>query len=148
MIDVVIPGIRTLRNPLALIRSSVEISTGALFHEPSSGTASRVFPRFQPGFKELTALDGVIGSQVAVHSAVVVEIGLSDLVVMICVVEMGVVDTGVVDTEVFFVVVFFVVVRLVVRVFEVVEVVLVLETDFVTDTVVVFVDEGSVPGRH
>ena len=28
-----------------------------MFHDPSSGTASRVFPKFQPGFSAATAAD-------------------------------------------------------------------------------------------
>lgn len=43
------PGRRTPVNPAAFTISNVDPTTGSLFQEPSSGIASRVFPKFQPG---------------------------------------------------------------------------------------------------
>lgn len=48
-----------LLNPLAWISANVDACTGALFHEPSVGVASRVFPRFQPGFSAANATEAV-----------------------------------------------------------------------------------------
>jgi hypothetical protein len=52
---------RTLSNPLAFISANVEATTGGLFHDPSVGMASRVFPRFHPGSNAANAADAVIG---------------------------------------------------------------------------------------
>jgi len=63
-----------LLNPAARISSNVAGTTGGLFQEPSFGTASRVFPRFQPGFKPANAADAETGVKAAVHElAAVVE---------------------------------------------------------------------------
>jgi hypothetical protein len=55
--------------------------TGALFHEPSSGTASSVFPKFQPGFNAANAADAATGVKAAVHdpAAVVVPATVEDV---------------------------------------------------------------------
>jgi hypothetical protein len=47
--------------------SKVDATTGALFQDPSSGTASRVFPRFQPGCRAETKLAAEIALNVPVH---------------------------------------------------------------------------------
>jgi hypothetical protein len=60
-------GIRILLKPCALMLENTEGTTGGLFHDPSSGVASSVFPRFQPGFRALNAADAVTGVKVPVQ---------------------------------------------------------------------------------
>lgn len=48
-----------LLNPRALISASSFGVAGALFHDPSSGTASSVFPRFHPGLRPANAAAAV-----------------------------------------------------------------------------------------
>jgi hypothetical protein len=50
-----------LLNPLAWISEKVMGWTGGLFQEPSVGIASRVLPRFHPGFSPANAALAVIG---------------------------------------------------------------------------------------
>ncbi len=57
-----------LLKPFSTISTSVASVTGGLFQDPSSGTASSVFPRLQPGFNPANAADAVIGVNVAVHA--------------------------------------------------------------------------------
>lgn len=64
---------RTLLNPLALMSANVEATTGGLFHEPSVGIASSVFPKFHPGFSAANAADAVIGVKGVVHQGVAAE---------------------------------------------------------------------------
>ena len=45
----------------------MEAITGGLFHDPSSGIASRVFPKFHPGFRAANAADAVTGVNVPVQ---------------------------------------------------------------------------------
>jgi hypothetical protein len=52
-----------LLNPLAWISAKVMGCTGGLFQEPSVGIASRVFPRFHPGFSPANASLAVIGTK-------------------------------------------------------------------------------------
>jgi len=47
-------------------------TTGALFHDPSSGMASSVFPRFHPGLRPAYAADAVTGVKTAVQAGSVV----------------------------------------------------------------------------
>jgi hypothetical protein len=54
-------GRRMLLNPLAWISAKVMGWTGGLFQEPSVGVASRVLPRFHPGFSPANAALAVIG---------------------------------------------------------------------------------------
>lgn len=55
------PGSLTLLNPAFFTSSKVSGRTGGLFQRPSSGTASRVLPRFQPAILLLANLSrGVI----------------------------------------------------------------------------------------
>jgi hypothetical protein len=60
-------------NPLALTAANVPATTGGLFQEPSSGIASRVFPKFHPGFSAAMAAEAVTGVNAAVHPDCVVE---------------------------------------------------------------------------
>ena len=53
--------------PAALTSSKVAATTGGLFQSPSVCVASRVFPRFHPGFKAATKADAEIGVKVPVH---------------------------------------------------------------------------------
>lgn len=53
--------------PAALTSSKVAATTGGFFQSPSVGVASRVFPRFHPGFKAATKADAEIGVKVPVH---------------------------------------------------------------------------------
>ena len=59
---------RTLLNPLACTWEKVVACTGGLFHDPSLGTASRVFPKFHPGFNDAKAAEAVTGVKVEVQS--------------------------------------------------------------------------------
>ena len=77
--------------------SNVDATTGALFQEPSSGTASRVFPRFQPGFSLAMKSAAEIDSKKPVHVGPVVDEGD---VVDVEVVVVGRVFDVVVGTEV------------------------------------------------
>jgi hypothetical protein len=115
-----------------------------LFQDPSSGTASKVFPKFQPGFKAVKATEAETGVKAAEQAPDVVATGVD--------------DTGVVDTlvVVFFVVVLEVVLGVLVELVAVFVVVFEDDTERVetervvvgrTDTVVV-VAEGLVPGIH
>jgi hypothetical protein len=68
-----VTGILTLLNPLALTSVKVLATTGGLFQEPSSGVASRVFPKFHPGLSAAIAAEAVTGVNAAVHPPCVVE---------------------------------------------------------------------------
>jgi len=59
-----------LLNPAAFTSSNVDATTGALFQEPSFGTASRVFPKFHPGLIAATYVLAETGLKVAVHDPV------------------------------------------------------------------------------
>jgi hypothetical protein len=65
--------------------SNVDATTGALFQDPSSGTASRVFPKFQPGCRAETKLEADIALNVPVQTAPVA------VAVAVCVVALVVV---------------------------------------------------------
>lgn len=70
-------------NPLAWICVNVVAWTGGLFQDPSSGVASSVFPKFQPGFKAANAADAVTGVNTAVQElAVLVAAMLVDALVL------------------------------------------------------------------
>jgi hypothetical protein len=56
-----------LLNPLAWISAKVEATTGGLFHDPSVGVASSVFPKFHPGFRPANATEAVIGVNIPVQ---------------------------------------------------------------------------------
>lgn len=67
--------------PAALTSANVDATTGALFQDPSSGVASSVLPRFQPGCRWATKSGAEMGLKdpaqlsavgVAVEVAVVV----------------------------------------------------------------------------
>jgi hypothetical protein len=60
-------------NPLALTAANVPATTGGLFQEPSSGIASRVFPKFHPGLRAAIAAEAVTGVKAAVQAPCVVE---------------------------------------------------------------------------
>lgn len=53
--------------PAALTSSKVAATTSGLFQSPSVSIASRVFPRFHPGFKAATKADAEMGVKVPVH---------------------------------------------------------------------------------
>ena len=53
--------------PLALISLKVTAFTGGLFQDPSSGVASRVFPKFHPGLNAAKAADAETGVKVPVQ---------------------------------------------------------------------------------
>ena len=53
--------------PAALTSSKVAATTGGLLQSPSVCVASRVFPRFHPGFKADTKADAEMGVKVPVH---------------------------------------------------------------------------------
>lgn len=53
--------------PAALTSSKVAATTGGLLQSPSVCVASRVFPRFHPGFKAATKADAEMGVKVSVH---------------------------------------------------------------------------------
>ena len=48
--------------------------TAGLFQDPSSGTASNVFPRFHPGFNAANAAEAVTGVNAAVQADWTVEV--------------------------------------------------------------------------
>ena len=57
----------------------MEATTGGLFHDPSSGIASSVLPKFHPGFRAANAAEAVIGVKVPVQDDVpVAEAELND----------------------------------------------------------------------
>lgn len=62
-----LPGILTLLNPPALTVEKVPAATAGLFQDPSSGTASNVFPRFHPGLNAANAAKALTGVKAAVH---------------------------------------------------------------------------------
>jgi hypothetical protein len=59
-----------LLNPLACISAKVIGWTGGLFQEPSVGIASRVFPKFHPGFSPANASAAVRGKNGVVQTFV------------------------------------------------------------------------------
>lgn len=59
--------------PWALTVVNVPATTGGLFQEPSSGVASRVFPKFHPGLSAAIAAEAVTGVNAAVQPACTVE---------------------------------------------------------------------------
>ncbi len=78
-----------LLKPFSTTSTSVVFVTGTLFHDPSSGTESREFPRFQPGFNPAKAAEAVIGVNAAVQvcevvplAAVLVEVWIDEVVVV------------------------------------------------------------------
>ena len=57
----------------------MEATTGGLFHDPSSGIASSVLPKFHPGLRAANAAEAVIGVKVPVQDDVpVAEAELDD----------------------------------------------------------------------
>jgi hypothetical protein len=66
----VLLGRRMLLNPLAWISAKIMGWTGGLFQEPSVGIASRVLPRFHPGFSPANAALAVIGMKGVVQTFV------------------------------------------------------------------------------
>lgn len=98
-----LPGIRMLLKPVDWISCKVEAWTGALFHDPSSGVASSVFPKFHPGFSPANAAEAVTGVKAAVQdpAAVVVPATVEEALVLLltCVVRVVPAEiTGVVAT--------------------------------------------------
>lgn len=67
-----VTGMRTDLKPLAWTWEKVAATTGGLFHDPSSGVASRVFPRFHPGLSAAYAAEAVTGVKAAVQAPVAV----------------------------------------------------------------------------
>jgi hypothetical protein len=65
-----------LLNPAVLTSSNVAATTGALFQDPSSGTASKVFPKFHPGLMAATYALAEMDLKVVVHDPV----GAADVV--------------------------------------------------------------------
>lgn len=55
--------------PAAFTVSNVDATTGTLFQDPSPGTASRVFPKFQPGCRAETKLEAEIALKVPLQTA-------------------------------------------------------------------------------
>ena len=75
----------------------VEASTGALFHDPSLGTASRVLPKFHPGFNAANAADAVTGVKAAVHDCTAVGVAIVEVfevetIVLVCVLSVVAVE--------------------------------------------------------
>lgn len=58
-----------LLNPFACTFSNVDEFANGFPHEVSSGSASREFPKFHPGFKLAKATEAVTGVKVVVHCA-------------------------------------------------------------------------------
>jgi hypothetical protein len=52
--------------------ANVEATTGGLFQDPSSGVASSVLPKFQPGLRAANAAEAVMGVKVPVQEDVAV----------------------------------------------------------------------------
>lgn len=61
-------------NPSAFTAEKVAGVTAGLFQDPSSGTASNVFPRFHPGFNAANAAEAVTGVNAAVQADWTVEV--------------------------------------------------------------------------
>jgi hypothetical protein len=89
-----LPGMRTLLKPAFFTSLKVEATTGGLFQEPSFGVASRVFPRFQPGWSAATKSDAEMALNVPVQVAAPEEVVVcvADELVVIVVVVFSVVD--------------------------------------------------------
>lgn len=87
--------------PFAWIAAKTEATTGGLFQLPSVGTASSVFPKFQPGFSCAKAADAVIGVKVPVHFAPEVPVALVavDVALLTTVVDVEILLTTVVDDD-------------------------------------------------
>lgn len=78
--------------PAAFTSSKVDDTTGGLFHEPSSGVASSVFPRFHPGLRLATKSAAEMGVNVPAHvveGAEEVEDAEADEVVVVVVAVAG-----------------------------------------------------------
>lgn len=97
-----VPGMRTLLKPAFFTSVKVEATTGGLFQEPSLGVASRVFPRFQPGWSAATKSEAEMALnapvQVAAPAEVVVCVAV-ELVVAFSVVDVAELVVVVVVTE-------------------------------------------------
>ena len=87
---------RTLLKPAFFTSLKVEATTGGLFQEPSFGVASRVFPRFQPGWSAATKSDAEMALNVPVQVAAPEEVVVfvADELVVVVVVDFSVVDVA------------------------------------------------------
>lgn len=87
---------RTLLKPAFFTSVKVEATTGGLFQEPSLGVASRVFPRFQPGWRAATKSDAEMALNVPVQVAAPEEVVVCVAVelVVVVVVVFSVVDVA------------------------------------------------------
>lgn len=100
-----------------------------MFHDPSFGIASRVFPKFHPGFNAFTAAEAVTG----VNAGHAPEVVPAAVVVVATVVGTRVVEEVLIDV--------------VVVLTDVVEVLMVV-TAAVVVLLVVAAEDGAVPGTH